>query len=57
MRMKLKDIAIDLINNYVERTNDLIKRHLESSLGVFKYLDLVDVDGYTDNLDDIEETL
>lgn len=40
MRMKLKVVAIDLINNYVERTNDLIKRHLESSLGVFKFLDL-----------------
>lgn len=56
MRMKLKDIAIDLINNYVERTNDLIKRHLESSLGVFKYLDLVD-DGYTENLDEMENSL
>lgn len=56
MRLKLKDIAINLINNYVERTNDLIKRHLESSLGVFKYLDLLD-DSFSENLDEMENLL
>lgn len=50
MRMNLKVVAIDLINNYVERTNDLIKRHLESSLGVFKYLDVDRIDGVENDI-------
>lgn len=47
LQMQLEDLEIDTIQSYVDTRTELIKRHMDFSLGIYRYLN---IENFSENL-------